>query len=58
MVLDFMAIDCANCHLVQEYLEPQVDDLNDYNGDMSNCGLCWDAVFSRVIRMLNDTLEI
>ena len=33
VVVDFMAIDCANCHLVQAHLETQVDDWNEYGGD-------------------------
>ena len=33
VVVDFMAIDCANCHLVQAHLETQADDWSDYGGD-------------------------
>ena len=33
VVVDFMAIDCANCHLVQEHLELKIDDWEDYDGD-------------------------
>ena len=33
VVLDFMAIDCANCHLVQEHLELKIDDWREYDGD-------------------------
>jgi cytochrome c-type biogenesis protein len=33
VVIDFMAIDCANCHLVQAHLENQVDEWRDYDGE-------------------------
>ena len=33
VVVDFMAIDCANCHLVQAHLENQVDEWRNYDGD-------------------------
>ena len=56
VVLDFMAIDCANCHLVQEHLELQVDDWRDYDGDYEiiviSVGM-WYSVES--LGMLNDT---
>lgn len=33
VVVDFMAIDCANCHLVQAHLENKVDEWRDYDGE-------------------------
>jgi cytochrome c-type biogenesis protein len=33
VVIDFMAIDCANCHLVQAHLEDEVDEWRDYDGN-------------------------
>ncbi|MBT4981466.1 MAG: hypothetical protein HOM47_00270 [Euryarchaeota archaeon] len=33
VVVDFMAVDCANCHLVQEHLETQIDDWRAHDGD-------------------------
>ena len=33
VIVDFMAIDCANCHLVQAHLETKVDEWRNYNGD-------------------------
>ena len=33
VVVDFMAIDCANCHLVQAHLENKIDEWRDYDGD-------------------------
>ncbi len=32
VVLDFMAIDCVNCHYVQEHLETKVDYWTDFDG--------------------------
>ena len=33
VIIDFMAIDCANCHLVQEHLENEIEDWRDYDGE-------------------------
>lgn len=33
VVLDFMAIDCANCHIVQAHLEKKLDEWKSYEGD-------------------------
>ena len=56
VVVDFMAIDCANCHLVQAHLETQVDDWRDYGGDYEiiivSVGM-WYSVED--LDMLNDT---
>ena len=56
VVVDFMAIDCANCHLVQAHLETQVDDWNEYGGDYEiiiiSVGM-WYSVED--LNMLNDT---
>ncbi|MGB1491633.1 MAG: hypothetical protein ACPG9O_06180, partial [Candidatus Poseidoniaceae archaeon] len=56
VVLDFMAIDCANCHLVQEHLELQIDDWRDYDGDYEiiviSVGM-WYSIES--LEMLNET---
>ena len=56
IVLDFMAIDCANCHLVQAHLEKEIDDWREYNGDYDiivvSVGM-WYSVES--LDMLNDT---
>ncbi len=32
VVLDFMAIDCSNCHLVQEHIDQELDNWNSLNG--------------------------
>ncbi|MBA4694941.1 MAG: hypothetical protein H2066_03715 [Candidatus Poseidoniales archaeon] len=56
VVVDFMAIDCANCHLVQAHLENQVDEWRDYDGDYEiiviSVGM-WYSVED--LDMLNDT---
>tara|TARA_B110000444_G_scaffold163257_2_gene152570 strand:- start:14656 stop:16359 length:1704 start_codon:yes stop_codon:yes gene_type:complete len=56
IVVDFMAIDCANCHLVQAHLENQVDEWRDYDGDYEiiivSVGM-WYSVED--LDMLNDT---
>ena len=56
VVVDFMAIDCANCHLVQAHLEKKIDDWREYNGDYEiivvSVGM-WYSVES--LDMLNDT---
>ena len=56
VVVDFMAIDCANCHLVQAHLEKKIDDWREYNGDYEiivvSVGM-WYSVES--LEMLNDT---
>ena len=56
VVLDFMAIDCANCHLVQEHLELKIDDWRDYDGDYEiiviSVGM-WYSIES--LEMLNET---
>ena len=31
VIIDFMAIDCANCHLVQEHLDLRIDEWRDLN---------------------------
>jgi len=33
VVLDFMAIDCSNCHLVQKHIEQNLDNWNNLEGD-------------------------
>ena len=44
IVLDFMAIDCVNCHYVQEHLEKRIDYWTDYDGDYEiivvSVGMC------------------
>ena len=56
IVLDFMAIDCVNCHYVQEHLEKKVDYWTDYDGDYEiivvSVGM-WYGYES--LSMLNDT---
>ena len=56
VVVDFMAIDCANCHLVQAHLENQVDEWRNYDGDYEiiivSVGM-WYSVED--LDMLNDT---
>jgi len=56
VVLDFMAIDCANCHLVQEHLELKIDDWRDNDGDYEiivvSVGM-WYSIES--LEMLNET---
>ena len=56
VILDFMAIDCANCHLVQAHLEKQFDDWREYDGDYEiviiSVGM-WYSVES--LNMLNNT---
>ncbi len=56
VVVDFMAIDCANCHLVQAHLENQVEEWRDYDGDYEiiiiSVGM-WYSVED--LDMLNDT---
>jgi cytochrome c-type biogenesis protein len=56
IVIDFMAVDCANCHLVQAHLETQVDEWRDYDGDYEiiiiSVGM-WYSLES--LEMLNDT---
>ena len=56
VVVDFMAIDCANCHLVQAHLEKQLDEWKDYDGDYEiiviSVGM-WYGLES--LDMLNDT---
>ena len=57
VVLDFMAIDCANCHLVQEHLElKKIDDWRDYDGDYETIVISvgmWYSIES--LEMLNET---
>ncbi len=56
VVVDFMAIDCANCHLVQAHLENKVDEWRDYDGKYEiiiiSVGM-WYSVED--LDMLNDT---
>ena len=56
VVVDFMAIDCANCHLVQAHLENEIDDWREYDGDYEiiivSVGM-WYSVES--LGMLNNT---
>ena len=56
VVVDFMAIDCANCHLVQAHLENKIDEWRDYDGDYEiiivSVGM-WYSVED--LDMLNDT---
>ena len=56
VIVDFMAIDCANCHLVQAHLETKVDEWRNYNGDYEiiiiSVGM-WYSVES--LNMLNNT---
>ncbi len=56
VVVDFMAIDCANCHLVQAHLENKVDEWRDYDGEYEiiiiSVGM-WYSVED--LDMLNDT---
>ena len=33
VIVDFMAIDCGNCHLVQAHLEKELDTYMSYDGD-------------------------
>ena len=33
VVLDFMAIDCGNCHIVQAHLEKKLDEWKSYDGE-------------------------
>jgi len=35
VILDFMAIDCSNCHLVQEHIDQNLDEWNDLTGEYS-----------------------
>lgn len=56
VVVDFMAIDCANCHLVQAHLETQVDDWSDYGGDYEIIIISVGMWYSlEDLDMLNDT---
>ena len=56
IVLDFMAIDCVNCHYVQEHLEKKVDYWTDYDGDYEiivvSVGMWYGY---ETLSMLNDT---
>jgi len=56
IVIDFMAVDCANCHLVQAHLETQVDEWRDYDGDYEiiviSVGMWYEY---EDLDMLNDT---
>ena len=33
VILDFMAVDCANCHYVQEHIEQNIDDWRELEGE-------------------------
>jgi cytochrome c biogenesis protein CcdA/thiol-disulfide isomerase/thioredoxin len=33
VILDFMAIDCSNCHLVQEHIDQNLDEWNNLEGE-------------------------
>ena len=35
VILDFMAVDCANCHYVQEHIEQNIDDWRGLEGEYS-----------------------
>ena len=53
-----MAIDCGNCHLVQEHLELKIDDWRDYDGDYEIIVVLvgmWYSVES--LAMLNETFD-
>ena len=58
VVIDFMAIDCANCHLVQEHLELKKKDWGNYEGDheiiIISIG-AWYLDNGETLDMLNDT---
>ena len=56
IVLDFMAIDCVNCHYVQEHLEKKVDYWTDYDGDYEIIVVSVGMWYSyESLSMLNDT---
>ncbi len=56
VVVDFMAIDCANCHLVQAHLENQVDEWRNYDGDYEIIIVSVGMWYSlEDLDMLNDT---
>ncbi len=58
VVIDFMAIDCANCHLVQEHLELKKKVWENYEGDheiiIISIG-AWYLDNGETLDMLNDT---
>ena len=58
VVIDFMAIDCANCHLVQEHLELKKKAWGNYEGDheiiIISIG-AWYLDNGETLDMLNDT---
>ena len=58
VVIDFMAIDCANCHLVQEHLELKKKSWGNYEGDheiiIISIG-AWYLDNGETLDMLNDT---
>ncbi len=56
VIVDFMAIDCANCHLVQAHLENQVEEWRDYDGQYEIIILSVGMWYSvEDLGMLNDT---
>ena len=56
IVLDFMAIDCVNCHYVQEHLEKKIDYWTDYDGDYEIIVVSVGMWYSyETLSMLNDT---
>ena len=56
VVVDFMAIDCVNCHYVQEHLESKVDTWNEYDGEYDIIIVSIGSWYSyETLEMLNDT---
>ena len=56
VIVDFMAIDCGNCHLVQAHLEKELDTYMSYDGDYEiviiSVGSWYDL---ETLSQLNDT---
>ncbi|GEM_PF-58550 len=56
IVVDFMAIDCVNCHYVQEHLETKIDYWADFDGNYEIIVISVGSWYSyETLSMLNDT---
>ena len=56
VIVDFMAIDCANCHIVQAHLESKIDEWRDYDGDYDIIVISVGMWYKQEsLSMLNDT---
>ena len=56
IVIDFMAIDCANCHLVQAHLESKIDYWTEYDGNYEIIVISIGSWYSlESLDMLNET---